>query len=248
MKLVPAGIIGKINPKELGYLCPNGVINFQTEESAIKYAKCAIVKELKATGKELGVITKDSRVLKSIQGDEERILMPLNDIPDIRGCAYHHGHPDFYKGIASSFSPRDAKSFLILNKVLGYNKYCVYNQLGEECSMEFKPSRVFDFLPRNLRYLLFQLNPLTSIKFSNIDRATHKFEKGADVKSYLRKIPPEDIKVYKHIATNGSQKDKKDLNDLLIAKFKASLGHQATRDFAPKIGADYKTNFSYIVD
>lgn len=175
--------------------------------------------------------------------------MSLNGIPDIRGCAHPHGHPDFYKGIASSFSPGDAKMFFNLKQGSRIQfKYFVYNQLGEECSMEFKPSRVLDFLPRSLRYFLFQLNPLTSIKFSNIDRATHKFEKGADVKSYLRKIPPEDIKVYKNIATNGSEKDKKDLKDLLMAKFKASLGHQAIRDFAPKIGADYKTNFSYIVD
>lgn len=73
MKLSPAGVVGKINPKELGYLCPNGIINFQTGESAMKYAKRTIVKELKSTGKELGVITKDSRVLKTIQGDENRV-------------------------------------------------------------------------------------------------------------------------------------------------------------------------------
>ena len=86
---------GKINPKALGYVCPNGTINFQTAETAQTYAKNRVLSALQAPKPfERAVSVEDSRIIGDINGtvhkvefDSKNLLNGHNDVTLV------HGHP-----------------------------------------------------------------------------------------------------------------------------------------------------------
>lgn len=84
---------GKINPKTLGWVRPDGVINFQSAEAAETYAKNRCVSALRtAKPFERGVLLRDNQVLAEVNGDFTKIDMsPYSD--KMVGATFFHGHP-----------------------------------------------------------------------------------------------------------------------------------------------------------
>ena len=63
---------GKINPKALGYVCPNGEINFATESTAIQYTKNKCMKAAQ-NGYELGGFRHKNRILLERTGNADGV-------------------------------------------------------------------------------------------------------------------------------------------------------------------------------
>ena len=241
---------GKINSRALGYVCPNGQINFQNEASALQYTKNTILKALKQ-GKERMVITKDANVLKVSDGGKFEVELAFRDFPQINGCNMFHGHPNVLGSYTFPFSELDTKAFLMLNKVLGYKKSVVYNSIGEECSMTMKsgkPSLLSKLkLSPDYKFLLYDLNPLNFFRNRYIDKAQDKFNKNIDVTSYL-----------KNLNSRCTQEEKALVKELRVKpeefrvwvenKINALIYHDGLKKYTTKLGIDYKTTFSHLKD
>lgn len=239
----------KINLKSLeslGYVCPNGQINFQTEKAALSYTKNTILKALKS-GKEREVITKDASVLKIFDGNENSVTAKFSEFPDIKGCIQHHGHPSNNGYYAPPFSKADVNVFHMLNKVLGYKKSIVYNSLGEECTMVStkKPFLCnLKFSPDSRRNLYY-LNPKTFFNFVSLKNLHEKFlkehSKDYYLKTLLKRCSQEEIIFI------ASQKDnKKIFTPWLEDKINALLFHDELKKYTPKLNIKYETNFSHL--
>ena len=83
---------GKINPKALGYVCPDGAINFATEEAAVQYAKNKCVKAAK-NGYEHGGLRYKNRIILEKIGDENGVDFGRVKINIPKGTEIFHDHP-----------------------------------------------------------------------------------------------------------------------------------------------------------
>ena len=118
----------KVNPKQLGYICPNGNINFQSHESAMRYGKNQIVKALNSQKPyEKSIIVKNNTITYEGNGTAESCSTPL-----MAEGTWLHGHPDNWgKGKTLPFSATDYHTFIGNDKI---DKAIVYNSFGEEAS------------------------------------------------------------------------------------------------------------------
>ena len=123
---------GKINPKALGYVCPNGTINFQTTEAAQTYAKNRVLSALQAPKPfERAVFVEDSRIIGDINGtvhkvefDSKNLLNGHNDVMLV------HGHP-----IGTPLSDPDYACLIAnnrLNSIVAYNKRGEYSKMTKQ--------------------------------------------------------------------------------------------------------------------
>ena len=87
---------GEINPKALGYVCPNGFINFQTEKSALNYAKNRVIDSVRSTSHkpfERAVLIDHKTIIGEMDGDDYSV-----DIAKWGGKmankTYVHSHPN----------------------------------------------------------------------------------------------------------------------------------------------------------
>lgn len=117
---------GKINPMNLGWVCPDGTINFATPEAANKYAKNTVVKALNATKPyEKSVVVDGKRIMFEQAGTAVNCLVPL----DSKGT-WVHGHPDWFgKGRTMPFSATDYDAFMSRKNI---DEAVIYNSTGEE--------------------------------------------------------------------------------------------------------------------
>ena len=83
---------GKINPKTLGYVCPDGAINFATEEAAVQYAKNKCVKAAQ-NGYEYGGLRHKNRIILEKIGDENCVDFGRVKINIPKGTELFHDHP-----------------------------------------------------------------------------------------------------------------------------------------------------------
>lgn len=244
--LIQKSFLRNINPKNLGFVCPNGQINFQTEDAALYYAKNTILKALKC-GKEREVITKDASVLKVFDGERNSVTTDFSDFPDIAGCIQHHGHPLLSCYFASPFSYADVDVFLMLNKVLGYKKSIVYNSLGEECTMTStkKSSLSHVKLSPNIRKILYAINPKTFLRLAAERKFHEEFIKEHNkdyyIKTFTDRCSNEEINFAKSIKS-----DKEKLCAWIQEKINMLLFHDELKALAPKLNIEYNTNFSYL--
>lgn len=239
--------IRNINPKKLGVVCPNGQINFQTEEIAIEFTKNLIVKALKA-GKERAIITKDASVLKIMDGTKDDVSCTARDLPAISGCIHHHGHPYCQYGYTTPpFSTNDVISFILLHNIFGYKQFFVYNVLGEECTMTMKKQSPLS--KRNLtpekRYEILMENPKTKSKFEFFENFNKAFIKKYNGEFYLKNIMSrcnndEIALVEQYIETKDVQK----LMEWFNNKVSALVQHDMLEACASKLGIKYETTFS----
>lgn len=121
---------GKINPSTLGWVRPDGVINFQTASAAENYAKNRCISALHTpTPFERGVLVKDNQVLAEVNGDFTKIDMsPYSD--KMVGADFYHGHPKL-KGHTLPISLAD---YLVLvsqrlKKVVAFNDKGEYSAI-----------------------------------------------------------------------------------------------------------------------
>ena len=83
----------------VGYICPNGNINFQTNEAAVTYAKNSIIAALKCKKPfERAIVLSDNTILGEYDGNSDTVTITIN----IRKVKKHlhnkisvyHGHTD----------------------------------------------------------------------------------------------------------------------------------------------------------
>ena len=132
---------GKINPKTLGYVCPNGTINFQTAESAQTYAKNRVMSALHAPKPfERVVFVEDSRIIGEIDGTVHKVHFDHKIIEGHKDVSLVHGHP-------TNTPLSDVDYFcLVANNEL--KSIIAYNKLGEYSKMTKKKKHwLFKLLP-----------------------------------------------------------------------------------------------------
>lgn len=119
---------GKINPKTLGYVCPNGTINFQTAESAQTYAKNRVMSALHEPKPfERAVLIEDSRIIGEIDGTTHHVKLDRKILDGHKDVALVHGHP-----IGTPLSYDDYATLTAndrLNSIIAYNKRGEYSKM-----------------------------------------------------------------------------------------------------------------------
>lgn len=125
----------KVHTKNLGYVCPDGTINFQNVRSAHKYAKSVVVKALNQEKPfERVVMIEGSRIMKQIDGSSNEVRVHLDPYTFLCDTIVH-GHPDLLgKGVTSSFSENDVRA-LFSNPYDMIRTIKVYNSVGEVSTM-----------------------------------------------------------------------------------------------------------------
>ena len=136
------------NPKELGYIHPDGMIIFQTNDVAQKYAKNRVMQALHLEEPfERGVFINKNIILEEINGNNNSIDLISTKIFKQRNCGldkeidvnetieFVHGHPDYFgKGYTMPLTGGDGFTFPSDYAVMiGHNlkKVTAYNSLGE---------------------------------------------------------------------------------------------------------------------
>ena len=245
---------GKINPKGLGVIFPDGQINFQNEESALKYIKTRLLDSLNRPqaeqferviakkgstiiGEGDGTHTDATKAFQSIKGVKERFNQ---DIP--RDIEVFHSHPDvFGPGSATPLSAPDIGDIAIffslkLKKIVALNSKGEFNSI--EVGKDFTPEKFKLFRDR---YEFFKDEKLfggllnKNIKLS--DKAAEEYyAKGIiDLPEWLSREKKEVIKKIFDIERGLKKSDK-------VAKVLHEYYKQAG-DY----GMIYTTNFSNLV-
>ena len=127
MEIKPANI--KVDSKTLGYIRPDGVINFQSTLAAQEYAKNRAISALKGKNPhERLIIVDKNRILDEIEGDSySGVLIPIKY--KTNKLSVVHGHPDLYgKGCLAPISIADASTILRWNNL---EEIVAYNTKGE---------------------------------------------------------------------------------------------------------------------
>ena len=128
---------GKYNPKTLGWVRPDGVINFQTAEIAEKYAKNRCVSALNiAQPYEKGVLVKDNIILAEVVGDINKVDMSKY-VGKMADASFFHGHPKLKGNPESPLSLPDYL-FMISQKL---KKIVAFNKNGEHSTLIQKPQK-----------------------------------------------------------------------------------------------------------
>lgn len=136
---------GKINPKELGWIRPDGIINFQTAEAAQSYAKNRVISALHAPKPfERAVFVEDSKIISDIDGathhvhfDSKNVLAGHKDVTLV------HGHP--------GGTPLSDQDYACLTADKELKSIIAYNKRGEFSKMTKQPPHfIFRLLPKKV--------------------------------------------------------------------------------------------------
>ena len=180
---------GKIDPKTLGYVLPNGNINFQSKESAYNYAKNCVMKALKSEEPyERGLVIKGNTIVADVHGVKNEVTFA--DDLDLWGTTIVHGHPD-----NTPISLGDAP-MLLCN---GARKMVAINKNGEFSSLKYIPfriSKLFNFLPNRLKYYIEQAYAYGNL--AHMKRATNKIRVKINKEVGLDNIEREIKTIYKN--------------------------------------------------
>ena len=237
----------KVDAKNLGYVSPDGTINFQSSGIAQKYAKNRAMLALKDKNPhERFIIVDKNRILDEIEGGSySGVIIPLKY--KANKLSIIHGHPDLYgKGNTSPISVPDASTILRWNNL---DKIVAYNTKGEFSilkKIDINSEGWFADLRRKFR------------KFTNIINSEMVMIKGkkeltsSDINKQIKEI---DKKIYKCLHNN---KNPDEFNTLIEEKNKlVKLGeiyqmtetngqmiHEFWLKYAKKYNLEYATNFS----
>lgn len=128
---------GKINPKTLGWVRPDGAINFQSAEVAENYAKNRCVSALHSPKPfERGVLVRDNQVLAEVNGDITQIDMSKYSDKMV-GADFYHGHPSTESNEALPVSLAD---YLVLVSQR-LKKVVAFNRNGEHSTLTQNPQK-----------------------------------------------------------------------------------------------------------
>ena len=221
--------IAKIpKPETLGYICPDGKINFSSVESALEYMKAKCVKALLGKNPyEHCVEIKGSSIVYQDKGSATGCWHSLRP-SDIGG----HGHPDTYaKGCTTAPSVADYYPFM--GKKL-QKKEIIFNSKGEQYFMEKIP---------NIKVK----NDVVFSDYREIDLLAIKHYSGCFPKSIQKKlniaITNKDEKLLNEIVDKYFPKNPKDATKDIV-----DLTHTFWLKYGEKFGIKINTNFSNFND
>ena len=237
---------GKIEPKNLGWVCPDGTINFATSETANNYAKNAVVKALNAPKPyEKSVVVNDRRIIFEHNGTENNCIVP----PDAQGT-WVHGHPDTF---AVPFSATDYSAFMSVKNI---DKAVIYNSAGESSSLVKVPKQ--SFLDKLLLKIIPKENYENMIMGAKIGQCyggynsallkncssgtTMRLNKLAMQK--LIALAKGDTQLAEKYATEYTQLYNKEMEAALKDEKTAKRIHNFWTKYAKKLGIEYSSNFS----
>ncbi len=243
-----------IEPKKLGWIRPDGKINFQSKDVAMEYAKNRAVAALKQPQPfEKAVLIKKNIVIGEVNGDASSCdLSRFKD--ELQGATIVHGHPSRNGEISFPISLQDY--FAMIGNKLG--KIVAYNKNGEFSELATIPtdSRLFTLLPKSWNDKIDLV-----IKLGKGSYATERYSKDmaklypidmqARIEQGLHKkcFPFGDRKMIKALEKNPYTKEEaiKISNIFKKLKLEGSMQkmiHDFWKNFAPKVDCTYKTNFS----
>lgn len=227
----------KVHAKNLGYVCPDGTINFQNVKSAHKYAKSVVVKALNQEKPfERVVMIEGSRIMKQVDGTNSEVIVHVD--PSTIFCdTIVHGHPDLLgKGITGSFSENDVRT-LFFNPYDMLRTIKVYNSAGEVSIMKklgVSIGRAMGFSDKSLDIIRSKNEKALKI----IDASSKEvFSIGQRI---FEKLASDNLFGYKFV--KGLSSD--NLMDDIATKIGIYSTHAALKNAAPKLNVSYKTNFS----
>jgi len=147
----------KINPKTLGWVRPDGVINFQSTEVAQTYAKNRVLSALHSPKPfERAVFVEDSRIIADINGTAHKVHFDSkNVLKSHKDVALIHGHP--------TGTPLSDQDYTCLTANNELKSIVAYNKRGEYSKMTKQEKPVlFRFLPQKFYEKVKMVRVLTS--------------------------------------------------------------------------------------
>ena len=221
----------KINPKEFGYICPNGDIQFQSTEIASKYAKNWVMQPLKSKNPyERFVAQRDNVIF--FQKDGTKYSTDIDDI-DIQkilsrfdsNISITHGHPNIPNlNFASPLTPQDCIS---LHKNKAFKDIVAYDQQGNFSKLSKKDAT--NELPPNF---------------------LQKFENEIAPKKLMQR---QNALLEKMNVSSLTSDEEKELFEIFDELQKLSCSEQIAKNAhrfwvnnAEKMGLDYSTNYSWL--
>lgn len=237
-----------INISELGYRLPNGNINFQTEEAAIKYIKNRLLDSLNREQQfERCITKKGTRILSEANGSRTHCVPPfsskefLERTSDkaIRDVEVWHSHPDMYgAGNAAPLSPPEGGDLATFD-TLHLKKIVAMNSKGEINSMEalndYSPSKFKEFKSKFGDFMETEIHKLLP---ENIQKRKTEIEKFFSENNY--KNIPKDL-------LNKLEKEYENIIQLSIEAQTLGKGAEFLHKYyttANNYGMRYYTNFS----
>lgn len=229
-----------IKSENIGYICPDGTINFQSAKTAEEYAKNAVVKAVRqANPYEKAVIVDKNRITYEHNGTQMNCTVPIT----AKGLMVH-GHPDLYaKGGAFPFSAADYHSFIVIP---GLEKTVIYNTLGEKAEMVKLPAKWWE-----------RLLPSQSILGAKIGVCNGEYNKALLDKNGAKQLNKLALKALWAKITKNPEAAKKyieqnlNLYNKLLQESFSEAGAKRLHEFwvksARRLGVDYSTNFSNLV-
>lgn len=235
--LKPQTFARKIKAKNIGYVCSDGTINFQSVKSANKYAKSVVVRALNQDKPfERVVMIEGKRVMKQIDGNGSEVRLRLDPLTMLCDTIVH-GHPDMLgKGVTGSFSENDVRT-LFSNPFDKVRKIRVYNSAGEASTMKkLAPSKCkgFDYTDEDFNAIRSE-NMKAQDVIDGISEEVYKIGE-----KLVEKLSSDDSffgKFVRGLSYNHFMED-------LAAKSSIYANHLALEKIAPKLNVSYKTNFS----
>lgn len=237
LMLKPQVLPKKIHVKKLGYVCPDGSINFQNVKSAHQYAKSVVVKALNQENPfERLVMLQGRHVMKQIDGNGSEVRLRLDPLTMLCDTIVH-GHPDMLgKGVTGSFSENDVRT-LFSNPFDRVRKIRVYNSAGEASTMKkLAPSKYkgFDYTDEDFNAIRSE-NMKAQDVIDGISEEVYKIGE-----KLVEKLSSDDSffgKFVRGLSYNHFMED-------LAAKSSIYANHLALEKIAPKLNVSYKTTFS----
>lgn len=236
-------LISSINPKKVGYVLPNGNINFSNEKIAIEYAKNKILQQLKKDNTEYGVLVKGQSIIGEAGGTKNAVnIGELKSLTDRfwnnsnlkRDVILLHGHPDMYSaGKTAPLSPYggDLETAVAakLKSIVAYNSRGEFNRI--DCLHNFSSNR---FKKQEAQFEELLLKHLTTPNDFKKLKELRKIENSqSDMPSHLEKW----LKKY---VIKQEAKNKKFIESEDYAKFI----HEYYKKNLSKCGLKYTTNFN----
>lgn len=215
-----------INPANIGWIRPDGIIKFTTKDAAKTYAVNRCVSANKLQNKfERGIVVKDNMVLQEVDGKLLCVYMNHKKLSKYRGCDLYHNHP-----MPGTLSGPDFGQL----KRQNYLKTIVaIDILGRYYSMTKLPLKKIKYLPHKISDFL--------TKLSQIARGLIKTE---TIESKyipdIRKLEKEVVKQQKQLSEEELKKSPE--YKALIEKVlkMASEVHEMWKENAESLGIKYE--------
>ena len=151
VSLLNSKAIKKINPKNIGWVRPDGIINFATKDAAKDYAinRCKSANTAPKKFERL-VIVKDNMVLSEADGKIDNVNFDYEKISNYEGCDSYHNHPApmplSWSDYGVLVSQKSLKSITAIDII---NRYYTMTKLPYK-KIIFLPQKASNFINRQI--------------------------------------------------------------------------------------------------